>query len=57
MYKFTLILTLLFMFQVFLFAVGVKQLIEGKIIVGIFNTVINLTFGLINIRTIYNELN
>ena len=45
------------MFQVFLFAVGVKQLIEGKIIVGIFNTVINLTFGLINIITIYNELN
>jgi len=45
------------MVQVFLFAVGIKQLVEGKIIVGVFNTVVNLTFGFLNFKQIYNELN
>lgn len=55
MYKYILIL--LFMAQVFLFAVGIKELTEAKIIVGVFNTVVNLTFGFINFKQIYRELN
>lgn len=49
-------LSLLIILQVFLFGCGVAQLVEGKYVLGCFNVGINLIFGLLNVRNLFNAL-
>lgn len=44
-----LMLTLLLMAQCFLLACGVYQVINGNLIIGTFNIVANIAFGILNI--------
>lgn len=45
----------LFLIQVVLFGCGIKFIIEGSVVSGVFNIIINGIFGYINL--IYNVLN
>lgn len=46
------ILIILMVAQIVLFTIGIQFLIEGKIFSGLFNTIINFIFFMVNINTL-----